>query len=307
MQRRMAELRESCAVEIGRHTDSAGLAADSFHRSLVSLRSATSQTLAKREKLGELKDYLKELEAELEQILAGLVFNSRKEAKHASTVESLSSAVIRIGELKEIVKDQREKKDEYGSIIRQQLQALTALEEKCDQEISNRESIEEAVLWYSRVLGFRTEGGEGVKFVFDKIDLKRPEKEYSFTVRLNGDVCNLLLCDPHLENLDKLIKDMNETNGLFKFVRLMREKFQAAALNGISPKTTPVLCYPGTSSVSLSSPPPVSVDSRSGTLGNGDHLHHQPKQWQCNSVQRIGQHMNPSPRSISNRHQSPHF
>ena len=51
-----------------------------------------------------------------------LVVNSRKEAKHASTVESLSSAVIRIGELKEIVKDQREKKDEYGSIIRQQLQ-----------------------------------------------------------------------------------------------------------------------------------------------------------------------------------------
>ncbi|XP_039118847.1 kinetochore protein SPC25 homolog [Dioscorea cayenensis subsp. rotundata] len=304
MQRRMAELRESCAVEIGHHTESAGLAADYFNRSLLSLRSATSQTLAHREKLGKLKDYLSDLEADLEQILA---VNSRKEAKHASTVESLSSTVNKIEELKEIVKDQREKKDAYASIIRQQLHALTALEEKCDQEISNRESIEEAILWYSRVLGFRTEGGEGVKFIFDKIDVKRPEKEYSFTVRLDGDVCDLLHCDPHLENLDKLIKDMNETNGLFKFVRLMREKFQAAALNGISPKTPPVLCYPDTSSVSLSSPPPISVDSRSGTLGNSDHLHHQPKQWQHNSLQRIGQHMNPSPRSISNHLQSPHF
>lgn len=31
---------------------------------------------------------------------------------------------------------------------------------------------------------------EGVKFIFDKIDVKRPEKEYSFTVRLDGDVCD---------------------------------------------------------------------------------------------------------------------
>lgn len=50
-----------------------------------------------------------------------LVVNSRKEAKHASTVESLSSTVNKIEELKEIVKDQREKKDAYASIIRQQL------------------------------------------------------------------------------------------------------------------------------------------------------------------------------------------
>ncbi|KAJ0965144.1 hypothetical protein J5N97_026282 [Dioscorea zingiberensis] len=291
MQRRMADLRESCASEILHHSDRASLAADSFRRTLLSLRSSASQTLVHREKLGKLKDHLSELEADLEKILA---------------VESLSSAVSRTEELKEIVKDQNVRKDEYATIIRQQLHALTNLEEKCDQEISNRESIEEAVLWYNRVLGFRTEGGEGVKFIFNKIDAKHPEKEYSFTVKLNGDVCDLLHCDPYLDNLDELIKDMNKTNGLFKFVRLMRMKFQAAALNGISPKTTPALCYPDSLSVTVSSPPPVSVDSRSETLGNGD-LHYQPKQWWHDSLQRVGQHTNLSPRSVSNLRQSPSF
>lgn len=39
-------------------------------------------------------------------------------------------------------------------------------------------------------------------------------------------------CDPRLEGIDELIKELNRTNDLFKFVRIMREKFQAAASNG---------------------------------------------------------------------------
>lgn len=39
-------------------------------------------------------------------------------------------------------------------------------------------------------------------------------------------------CDLHVEDIDNLIKDLNKYNDLFKFVRIMREKFQTAALNG---------------------------------------------------------------------------
>ena len=43
----------------------------------------------------------------------------------------------------------------------------------------------------------------------------------------------MLDCDPHLNDTKGLIYELNETNGLFKFVRIMREKFQEAAALGI--------------------------------------------------------------------------
>ena len=42
----------------------------------------------------------------------------------------------------------------------------------------------------------------------------------------------MLDCDPHLNDTKGLIYELNETNGLFKFVRIMREKFQEAATQG---------------------------------------------------------------------------
>lgn len=39
-------------------------------------------------------------------------------------------------------------------------------------------------------------------------------------------------CGPRIEDINDLIKDLNKTNDLFKLVRIMRERFQAAELNG---------------------------------------------------------------------------
>lgn len=36
----------------------------------------------------------------------------------------------------------------------------------------------------------------------------------------------MLACKPHLNDTKDLIRELNRTNGLFKFVRIMREKFQ---------------------------------------------------------------------------------
>ena len=43
----------------------------------------------------------------------------------------------------------------------------------------------------------------------------------------------MLDCDPHLNGIKELINELNRTNGLFKFVRIMREKFQEAAALGM--------------------------------------------------------------------------
>ena len=42
----------------------------------------------------------------------------------------------------------------------------------------------------------------------------------------------MLDCDPHLNDTKELIYELNKTNGLFKFVRIMREKFQEATTQG---------------------------------------------------------------------------
>jgi kinetochore protein Spc25 len=45
-------------------------------------------------------------------------------------------------------------------------------------------------------------------------------------------VISVLDCDPHLNDTKELIHELNKTNGLFKFVRIMREKFQEAVAQG---------------------------------------------------------------------------
>lgn len=44
----------------------------------------------------------------------------------------------------------------------------------------------------------------------------------------------MLDCDPHLNDTKELIHELNRTNGLFKFVRIVREKFQKAAACGMT-------------------------------------------------------------------------
>ena len=43
----------------------------------------------------------------------------------------------------------------------------------------------------------------------------------------------MLQCDQSVSDVELLVDKLNQTNGLFKFVRAMRKKFQSAAENGI--------------------------------------------------------------------------
>jgi kinetochore protein Spc25 len=133
-----------------------------------------------------------------------------------------------------MVTDQRNKRDHHAAVISNHLEAVEALEAKFIEDETRMKKIEEAVIWYSKFLGFQVVGGEGVKFIFNKIDLQSPDKEYSVTLKLAKDRYNLLQCDPSIKDSEELMKDLNLTNDLFKFVRIVRERFQAeaATVNG---------------------------------------------------------------------------
>ncbi|OVA20775.1 Chromosome segregation protein Spc25 [Macleaya cordata] len=245
----MQELLLICEREIPIQQEKASSAVSSFRKSLQSIKLSAEQTAQDQEKLGQLKARLRELEDDLVKALA---VKTRKEAKRMAIADSISATKARTEELKKIVQNQTARKDEYAAIISQQSLALATLEEKGKEETKHKEEIEDRISWYNRVLGFRIEGGHGVKFIFNKINLKNPHEEYSFTVRHADNTYTLLDCDPYLEDTKELVQELNRTNGLFKFVRIMRDKFQAAASIGVPDQTTSI--YPDSSTISISAP-----------------------------------------------------
>ncbi|KAK9090360.1 hypothetical protein Sjap_023537 [Stephania japonica] len=225
------ELRMLCAREIPIFQERANNSVNSLLNSLQSVQISAQRTAQDQAKLRQLKAQLRESEDDLVKALA---VKTRKEAKRLALADSISTTKAKIEELYKTMQDQRERKDEHASIISRQLLALESLEEKANEGSKGKEELMKVISWYNKVLGFRIEGGHGVKFIFNKINLKDPEEEYSFTVRHTNDTYTLLDCNPPVADTKALMQEMNQTNGLFKFVRIMREKFQAVATTGAS-------------------------------------------------------------------------
>ncbi|KAG0480730.1 hypothetical protein HPP92_011285 [Vanilla planifolia] len=253
---KMEKLRMSCQLEIRACRERSGLLFGSIRQSLKSIKPLFEDALGNRGTLAKVKDELKEVEA---CFRGTLKVNASKEAKHAAIGEALSSTDARIELLKKTVQEQKAKKEEYEAVLSQQLLVLEKIEEKNEVAIIESKKIQEATEWYKNFLGFHAEGGEGVKFIFSKIDPKNYDKEYSFVVRLDGDRYTLLDCDPQVDGIDGLVEELNRTNGLFKFVRVVRGKFQEIACQ------VPAM-------IAISTPPPNSMDSRTDTLTNQDGL-----------------------------------
>ncbi|KAF8399744.1 hypothetical protein HHK36_015615 [Tetracentron sinense] len=304
---KMEELRLLSDREISIQHQKVSSAMTSFRKSMQSVTLVAEETSKNQVQLGKLKAHLREVEDDLVKALA---VKNRKEAKRMATIDSISATKARVEELKRRVQDQRDRKDEYATIISQQSHALTTLEEKSNQETKHKEDLEDAILWYNRVLGFRIEGGHGVKFIFTNINLKNPNEEYSFTIRHANDIYTLLDCDPYLDDTKELINELNQTNGLFKFVRVMRGKFQAAATAGFLPQPTSL--RPDSSANSISAPvSSISTDSKSESLSKQNELQDQyeeidrpPKKFNHG---RAGKPAIVSPGSASSLRRSPRF
>ncbi|GKV18977.1 hypothetical protein SLEP1_g29282 [Rubroshorea leprosula] len=251
--------------------------AASFETSLDSVNARAKENAENQAKLANMKANLREAEDKLVKVLA---VKTRKEAQQMATRESISAAKARIEELKRTVQIQTARRDEHAAIISQQSLALAISEEKGKQDFEHRGEIQEAISWYNCVLGFHIEGGQGVKFTFNNINTQNPKEEYSFSIRHANDTYTLLDCDPHVNGIKDLIHDLNRTNGLFKFVIIMRQKFQEAAAHGLLPQSTS-LCQES-STISLSAPvfsvstetseSPAMRDDHQGQLGEVNRL-----------------------------------
>ncbi|XP_062181117.1 kinetochore protein SPC25 homolog isoform X1 [Phragmites australis] len=261
LRRRMAAQRAALVQRMAAGRDASASAA--FGAALGSARSVAERALLRQEELRGLKIQSRELESQLAQALS---VKLRKESKLKLTEGSFSSATAINEQLKNSLIDQRNKRDQYAAVISDQLQALEA---KSTEDATWQENIEEAVLWYDKFLGFKVVGGKGVKFVFNKIDSQNLVKEYSFCINLDKDRYNLLQCDPHVKDIEELVKDLNLNDDLFKFVRTAREKFQTSTVNGSLP-VSPVVCA-DVSPVPFSSPVTMSVDAGSKDVPNQSH------------------------------------
>ncbi|XP_052176312.1 kinetochore protein SPC25 homolog isoform X2 [Diospyros lotus] len=300
---KMAELRLVCDREIPIRHSRMDAAFSAVVASLESAKARSQETVQNQAKLGKLKAELREAEDDLVKALAA---KTRKEARRMATMDNISSTRAKIEELKQIIEDQKARRNEYAEIIAQQSEALSTYEE--NYKNNEDTGVDEAVSWYNRALGFRVECGHGVKFIFTNINLKNPKEEYSFCIRHENDLYTMLECDPHLNDTKDLINELNRSNGLFKFVRSMREKFQVAAAHGILTQVTS--CDQDSSTVSLSAPVcSVSTDSRSESPSKQNKLqpeeanrHHK----KANHV-RGGKPANLSPGSALSLRRSPRF
>ncbi|KAM6570062.1 hypothetical protein CsatB_018047 [Cannabis sativa] len=254
---RMESLRMACDRDKLAKQHKIDAWADSFRESRTLIHTKGQETIKSQGKLAEVKSKLREAEDDLVKALS---VKNRKEAKRIAIAESLAAKKNSVEELKRHVQDQRAKRDEYAEIVSD----LSSVSEETGSQ-NDKDEIQEALSWYNRVLGFHVEGGHGVKFVFKNISLKNPNEEYSFTIRHADNIYYLLDCNPHLNDIKELVNELNRTNGLFAFVRIMRQKFQeVAALVKYLPETTSL---PQESSiVSASAPASSASTDRSESL-----------------------------------------
>ncbi|XP_021736312.1 probable kinetochore protein SPC25 [Chenopodium quinoa] len=255
---KLSELRRVCDKDIEIHQQNTDSIFASFGKFLQSHRSKAELTAHNQVKLGKLKVELRELEDELVRALA---VKTRNEAKQIAITDSVSEIIVKADELQKIVQDQAARKDEYASILSEQSKAIAESEENSREASRNREEIQEAFTWYNRVLGFRIDGGHGVTFTFTNINKICPAEEYSFTVRHANEKYTLLGSKPHLKDIEELVHELNKSNGLFRFVRILREKFQATSAGPMSD-----FIYQDQDCTSISLSAPVSsgsIDSRS--------------------------------------------
>ncbi|XP_027903242.1 kinetochore protein SPC25 homolog isoform X2 [Vigna unguiculata] len=203
----------------------------SYRNSLQSITATAIKTARSQSQLTEVKAKLRESEKELVKALA---VKTRREAKRMALKDAIASVKERVEVMKTRIQRRRTKCEECATVVSQHRLVLTASEQQSNESNELKDEAQEAISWYNRILGFHVEGGHGVKFTFKNINENNPNEEFCFTIRHEDDMYTLLNCEPSLKDIDKLIHELNKTNGLFKFVRTMRRKFQEAVTQGSS-------------------------------------------------------------------------
>ncbi|XP_047175314.1 kinetochore protein SPC25 homolog isoform X2 [Vigna umbellata] len=218
-----------CDAEISLQTQKINAFTASFSESLHSLLHTVQETARCQVQLDEAKAKLRDTE---DDFVKALAVKTRREAKRMALVDAIASTKARVEELDASIQERRTKKQAYAAIISQQSLDLTVSEGELNESVEQKDETQEVISWYNTVLGFHVKGGRGVKFTFKNINMNNPHEEYFFTILHGKDTYSLLSCEPSLGKTKELIHELNNTNDLFKFVRVMRKKFQEAVAQG---------------------------------------------------------------------------
>nr|ACL54339.1 unknown [Zea mays] len=227
LRRRMKEQRAAIQRRFIDSRNWAAAASSAFSAALLEARSIANQTVSNRAKLSEQKQHLRKLESDLAQALS--VQTSRR-SKHNLMTESILKTTATNEQLTHLVTGRRATRDECMNAISIQLKDIESLESESDT--NEDKNLEKALIWYNKFLGFQVVGGEGVKFMFNKIDVQSPDKECYFCVKLVEGRYTLVQCVPSVDGAEELVKDPNCNNDLYKFVRVVRDRLQAAIISG---------------------------------------------------------------------------
>ncbi|CAN8278226.1 unnamed protein product [Cochlearia groenlandica] len=224
---------ESLVLTCDKVMEEQRLKIDSFiasphHRSINSVLERAQATAESQVDLANLKSELREAEGKL---VKSLSVKTRKEARQMGIRDSISATQSRVEVLRRTLQLQKSKREEYAKVISQKLQALSVSKDNAGKVTEDKANIKEAISWYNQVLGFHVEAGHGVKFTFTNIDARMPTREFSFTVHYGDNIYTLLDCNPQVDNIEEMVQKLNKTNDLFRFVRMMREKFRKAILS----------------------------------------------------------------------------
>ncbi|GJN36329.1 hypothetical protein PR202_gb25178 [Eleusine coracana subsp. coracana] len=212
---------------------------------LAAALSLAEQTLARQEQLQALKKQHRDLESQSHQALS---IKSHKEAEYRCITESISDATARNENLNRSLVKLRNKRDTLAAVISYQLQDLETCEEEINENATEMENIESGLSWFNKVLGLKIIHGE--------------EKEYSFCMRIdNGTYNSVVQSDPPIKDSEELVKDLNLTQDICKFLKVVREEFQASSVNGNLPLSS-VAC-PVVPSVPFSPPVTTTVNCTS--------------------------------------------
>ncbi|TKW19091.1 hypothetical protein SEVIR_5G475100v4 [Setaria viridis] len=296
--RRMQDRRAAIQRRISHAQERATATAAAFSAALLSARSIANQTVSNRAQLNDLKQQLRKLEADLAQALS---VQTSKRSKHKLMSESILNTTATNEQLRSLVMDQRARRDEYVNAISNQLQAIESLE--AENDTKGDKNLEKAIMWYDKFLGFQVVGGEGVKFVFSKIDVQSPDREYSFCIKLIEERYILVHCVPFVDGSKELVKHLNCNNDLYKFVRTMRERFQVATISG---NLSAISFCPDMSSITSSSLSALSLDSRSENSTNQRHTRSRSKNLKIPTKKGLSSQSAASPGSmVRNMRRSP--
>jgi len=178
-----------------------------------------------REDMHGLKSEKQEIDAQLRSMTNELASREKELSEKRSHILSLKDA----GDaLPKEIQALKAVEAEQLKLVQEKKKELTAIE---DQKKYESRELTRGILNFKRLgLEFERVGDDKLKLVFTQIDPSDPDRQFSFSVKVNNhDVYEVESCEPRVEGVDKLLARLNSDNSFSAFTKAMRRQFKAFA------------------------------------------------------------------------------